>query len=461
MAKFEADLTKGNVWKQLIIFAVPFFISNLIQSVYSVADMMIVARFSGTNSIAGVNISSQIMVVVTNLAVGLATGGTVMVGQFLGAGRRDKIKESISTLFITLAVLAAFLMILLLIFLNPLLAVLKTPSEAYREAYGYLLVSILGIIFIFGYNALSAIMRGMGDGKTPLEFVVVACVVNIVLDLIFVGIFHWGALGAAIATVISQAVSMISCIYYLMHNEFIFDFQRSSFRFNKELFWTLMKVGLPSGIQLVATNFSFLVLTALINGIGGVAASAAIGIVGKFNGFAILPEVAVSTSVSAMISQNIGAEDLKRSKKATYYGIVLCAGISVIIFTFSQIFPHQIFYLFGAEGDVIQAGLLYMKSFSFEYVFLPFIVGFNAVFTGTGNGWVTLITNLISSFLVRIPLAVYLGTTAGLGIFGIGCAVPCATFVGSFIAFLFYLSGCWKKSMVINHNFKEGRAKDE
>lgn len=455
MAQLEKDLTKGNVWKQLVLFAIPFFASNLIQSVYSVADMMIVSRFGGTDSVSGVSISSMVMLIVTNLAAGIATGGTVMIGQFLGAGEREKIKKSISTLFITLAVLAVILTGGLVAFINPLLEVLNTPAEAFKEAYGYLLISLLGIVFILGYNALGAVMRGMGDGKTPLKFITVACVVNIVLDIVFVKELHMGAAGAAGATVIAQGVSMISCVVYLIRNRFIFDFHLSSFRFTGEMFVMLMKVGLPSAVQQAATNFSFLVLGAQINRIAGVAASAATGIVSKFNSFALLPEVAVSMSVAAMISQNMGVGDIKRTKKVTGYGLILCCGISIVIFTFVQVFPHEVFRLFGAKEDVVNVGVLYMRSFSFEYVVMPFIVALNGVFIGTGNGWVSLITDTTSAFLVRIPLAVYLGTTAGLGVFGIGCAVPCATFVGTLITFAFYLSGCWKKSTIIARPQKE------
>ena len=447
--KFTKDLTKGNLWKQLILFAIPFFISNLIQSVYSVADMMILGHFSGTNSISGVNTSSQVMVIVTNLAVGLATGGTVMIGQYLGSDQKEKINHAISTLLITLAGLATVLSTVLLLLTTPVLNALNTPTEAFPEAKRYLIINLAGLIFVFGYNALSAIMRGLGDSKTPLYFVIIASIVNVILDLILVGIFDTGATGAAAATIFSQGLSMLLCIIYLKKNNFIFDFKLSSFKFNLHSFKVLMNVGLPNGIQQVATNFSFLILTAIINDLGGVTASAASGIVNKFNGFAILPDVAISSSVSAMISQNMGAGEKERVKKATNYGLILCCGISIIIFTIANLFPKQIFMLFGSEPAVIDVGLIYMKAFSFEYVFLPFIVAYNAVFTGTGNGWITLVTNIISSFAIRIPLAFLLGFTFNLGIFGVGCAIPCATFVGSSIAFIFYKSGIWKKNKVL------------
>ncbi len=447
MSKFSRDLTTGSVLKQLVLFAIPFFFSNLIQSVYSVADMMILGHFGGTNSLSAVNTSSQIAVIVTNLAMGLSTGGTVMIGQYLGAKQEERIKKATSTLLITLMGLSVILSTVLLAFAGSMLRVLNVPAEAFAEAMDYLVINLLGLAFVFGYNALSAIMRGLGDSKTPLIFVIVACVVNIVLDLLLVGLFDMGAGGAAAATVAAQALSAVLCIIYLRRSGFMFDFRLSSFRFDGESFATLMKVGLPTGIQHVATNFSFLILTGLINGAGGAAAGAASGIVNKFNGFAILPDMAISSSVSAMISQCMGAGKQERVKKAAGYGLIICCIISAVIFAVANIFPEEIFRLFNADEELIEVGIRYMRAFSFEYVFLPFIVCFNSIFIGTGNGWITLITNMVSSFAVRIPLAYILGVS--LGVFGIGCSVPAATFAGSFIAFIFYLSGVWKKNAVL------------
>lgn len=449
MAKLESDLTKGNVWKQMIVFAIPFFISNLIQSLYSVADLMIVSYFGGTESVAGVNTSSSIIIIITNLATGIAAGGTVMVGQFLGAGQREKIKKSISTLFITLLGLAMVITVGLLVFAHPLLNVLNTPVEAYSESYGYLMVSLIGVVFIFGYNAVSAVIRGMGDGKTPLYFVIVACIVNIVLDFLFVAGFHWGATGAAVATVMAQAVSMISCIIYLVRNDFVFDFKRSSFSFDREMFGTLMKVGLPNGVQHAATNLSFLFMTAMINDIGGVAANAAVGIVGKFNSFALLLQVAFNTSASTMISQNIGAGKMPRAKKIMQCCLVLCLVMSAFTYAIAYFFPEEIMLVFGAKPDVVAEGVVYMSAFRYEYVFVPIIIALNAMFLGNGCGWILLVTNLISSFLVRIPVAMYLGFSQEQGLYGIGLAVPIASCVGAISVILFYYTKSWRKNTLV------------
>lgn len=449
MAKLESDLTQGNVWKQMLVFAVPFFIGNLIQSLYSVADLMIVSYFAGTISVAGVNTSSSVIIIITNLATGIAAGGTVMVGQFLGSGQREKIRKSISTLFLALFGLAMIITVGLLIFSHPLLQSLHTPSEAYAESYGYLVVSLIGVVFVFGYNAVSAVIRGMGDGKTPLYFVIVACIVNILLDVLFVAGFHWGATGAAAATVIAQAVSMISCIAYLIRNDFVFDFKRSSFFFDKEMFASLMKVGLPNGVQHAATNLSFLFMTAMVNAIGGVAANAAVGIVGKFNGFALLLQVAFSTSASAMISQNIGANQMWRAKKILQCCLVLCSLMSLITYGIAYVFPEEIMLIFGAKPDVVAEGVAYMSAFRYEYVFVPIIIAMNAMFLGNGSGWVLLVTNLCSSFIVRIPAALYLGFSQGLGVYGIGLAVPIASCVGATLVVIFYYTKGWRKNTLV------------
>lgn len=445
MASFEQDLTTGSVGKKLLWFSIPFCLSNLIQSVYSVADTLIVSYFGGTNSVSAVSLSSMIIIILTNIAAGLSTGGTVMLGQYLGAGRRDKLPQVISTLFIVLFVISAVITSGLWIFIHPVLKLLNTPPESYTESYQYLLVSLIGIVFIFGYNAISGVMRGLGDSKTPMIFVIIACIVNILLDLVLVGLFDMGAPGAAVATVFSQGLSMILCIIYLKKNDFVFDFKPSSFKFYGSEFRGLMITGLPNAIMLSITNISFLVLGGMINDIGGVNASAATGIVGKFHGFAILPESAVGASAAAVVSQNMGAGYEDRAKKSVRYCLIFSLIISAIALAVMQLFPRPIFSLFNAEDAVTDVGIYYIRSFSFEYVFLPFVISMNSMFNGTGNGWVSLVTNLISAVAVRVPAAILYARVLDMGVFGIGLATPTATFAGMAVAFIFYKMGVWKK----------------
>ncbi len=321
--KLERDLTKGSVVKQLIMFALPFMLSNLIQSFYNVADMYIVGKFCGPAGISAVNIGGQVTFLMTNLVVGLCVGGTVIVAQYLGNDRRKEVVECIGTLLVSLLGAAVVITVVMLFISTQILNLIQTPEESFAQAREYLDITIMGTLFIFGYNALSAIMRGMGDSRRPLYFVTIACALNIVLDYILVGGFGMEAKGAAIATVFSQGVSMALCVIYLKTHDFVFDFKLKSFRFYPHHFKVLMKVGVPTSIQNVISNFSFLVLTTIANQFG-VAASAGLAVVGKYNGFAIMPTVAVGSSISAMAAQNIGAGQLDRAKKNAAYGAASC-----------------------------------------------------------------------------------------------------------------------------------------
>ncbi len=340
MAKLETDLSQGHVVKQLVLFSLPFLLSSFIQSLYSVADMIIVGQFSGTASISGVNIGGQVTFILTNLIMGLATGGTVLVGQYLGAGKREDIVKTISTMLSMLMAAALVMTVLVLVFQRPILWLIQTPAESFDEALSYLQVTSIGIVFIFGYNAISSIMRGMGDSKNPMIFIAIACAVNIVLDLLFVAVFNMQARGAAIATVIAQAVSMSLCVIYLIKNKFIFDFKLKSFKFYRDKLKLIFKLGIPMSVQNVVTGFSFMILTVIVNVIGGVEASAAVGAAGRINGFGILPAVAMSMAVSTMVAQNIGAGKIDRVKKTLHAGIAIAYGFGITMFFLCQFMPE-------------------------------------------------------------------------------------------------------------------------
>lgn len=449
MKKFENDLSKGNVLKQLVWFSLPFLISNIIQTLYSVADMVIVGQFAGTISMSGVNIGSQVTFLLTNLVMGLCVGATVLIAQYLGAGNRKALKETIGTLFSSLFVLALIITFASQLFRIPLLKLIKTPAESFSETHDYFAITNWGIIFIFGYNALSAVMRGMGDSKNPLIFVAIACGLNVVLDVILVARFNMGAKGAAIATVFSQSVSMILCIIYLAKNNFVFDFKLSSFKFHKDRLKMLLKVGVPTSIQNVATSASFLFLTTLVNQTGGAVASAAVGAVGKLNGFAILPAVAMSSSISAMSAQNIGAGEMKRASKTMFCGMAIAGAISILVFLIFTIFPETFLRFFGNDEEMIKNGVVYLSSFSYDYLIVPWFFCLNGLFIGAGHTTFSLINNSLSSIFIRIPVAYIFGVLYGGGLFGVGLGAPCASLVTLIIAIIYYCSGKWKNTTII------------
>jgi len=451
--KFEKNLVKGSVVKQLLMFAIPFIISNVIQSLYSVADMIIVGQFAGPASMSGVNIGGQMIFILTNIIFGLCAGATVLIGQYLGSGERENLKQTVATLFTLLLISSVVLSGIMLIFRNQALDLILTPEESYSESLAYLTITALGTIFIFGYNAFSAVMRGMGDSKRPLIFVTIACVTNVFLDLLFVGVFHLDAAGAAIATVISQAVSMILCIIYFKRNNFIFDFKLKSFRIYKERFGVLMKIGIPTSVQNVVTSVSFMAITTMVNTFG-VTASAAVGAVGKLNMFAILPAIAVSSSISAMSAQNIGAGEIGRAKKTMLTGMGLSFVMCTIIFVLVQLFPEQLLRVFSDDENLLAEGALYLRYVSFDYLIAPIMFSFNGLFIGSGHTMFSLINSLMSSILIRVPAAYILGIALDLGIKGLGLGIPAATVLTLSISIWYFLSGRWKSSKVTKYKIE-------
>jgi putative MATE family efflux protein len=443
----QKNLAKGNVAKQLITFAIPFIISNIIQTLYSVADMVIVGQFNGTASMSGVNIGGQVTMLILNVAIGISTGGTIMIAQSVGAEKTKKLQKIIGTLLTSLIVTAVVLTALMLLLKEPILRLIHTPEESFAEANIYLMITALGTVFIFGYNALSAIMRGMGDSKSPLYFVTIACAANIGLDLLLVGVLGQGAMGAAVATIISQAMSMILCIIYLRRKKFVFDFNLKSFRIDTGQLESILKLGIPLTIQNLISNLSFLFMTMLVNYMG-VTASAAVGAVGKYNGFAILPAIAMNAAISAMVAQNIGAEREDRAIKTMLTGIGLAYMISIPIFILTTASPEAVLRMFSTDPELISVGVPYLRAFSIDYLLVPVAFCLIGFFIGTGHTTFSLFSNILSAIVIRIPMAYLLSNVVGLGLPGVGLAVPLASATTIVLGLLFFFSGRWKRRTV-------------
>ena len=444
----ENNLTEGNVLKKLISFSLPFLVSNIIQSFYNVADMLIVGQFCGPESMSGVNIGGQVTFILTNIIVGLCVGATVLIGQYVGSGNRDGLKKTTATIITLLLGAAVIITAVMLIFKGPVLGLIRTPAESLSESDDYLTVTVIGLVFIFGYNALSAILRGMGDSKHPFYFILIACVTNVVLDLLFVAVFGWKAFGAALATVISQALSMILCIAFMIKNHFQFDFKLRSFKIDKEQLRLILKIGLPTCIQNAITSISFLFITAIVNTVGTVNSSAAVGAVGKFNSFAFMPALAMSASVSTMSAQNIGAGRMDRAVKACVIGTVFSVCVTYVFFFIVQLFPEQILTLFDDDPNMIADGVTYMRSFCYDFLLIPFIFCINGLLIGGGHTMFTLITSILSSVLLRVPVCYFFGITLDWGLAGVGYGAPVASAGALLLIIGFLISGRWKHNAV-------------
>jgi putative MATE family efflux protein len=444
----ENNLSEGNVLKNLVMFALPFLASNIVQSLYNVADMLIVGNFCGAESMAGVNIGGQITLILTNVVIGLCMGATVLIGQYVGGGNQDGLKKVTATMITLLIAVAVVITAVMLLARRPVLELIRTPAEAFSEADSYLTVTVTGVVFIFGYNALSAILRGMGDSKHPFYFVLAACIANIGLDLLFVASFGWAAFGAALATVISQALSMILCIIFMVRNHFHFDFKRSSFKIDREQLKLILKIGTPTCLQHGIVGSSFLFINAVVNIVGGVSASAAVGAWAKFNSFAFLPTIAMSASVSTMSAQNIGAGQLDRAVRACKLGLVFSVAVTYLFFALVRLYPTQILSLFGDDPRVLAEGAVYIETFAYDLLFIPFIFCINGLLIGGGHTMFTLVNTILSSILLRAPVCYIFGVTLGWGMRGVGLGAPVASGAALLIIFAYLATGRWKQNAV-------------
>ena len=447
MSKFEKDLTHGSVVKKLILFALPFVLSNFIQSLYSVADMIIIGNYTDAACLTGVSNATQLTMLFTNAVIGLSVGGTVLIGQYLGSGNKSEIKKTIGTTFTLLIIIALGLMVVSPFVSDPIFRLMHVDAGCMEYANSYFITCMMGTLFVFAYNALAGVMRGMGDSKHPMVFVIIAAVINIGLDIIFVKYWGMKAFGAALATIISQAISVILCVAYLVRNNFVFDFKFKSFRMDKEKLSGIVKIGFPTMLNNICTSLSFVFLMAMAN-ITDPAGGGAVGVVGKYNGFAILPALGISSAISAMVAQNFGANDLKRVKKTFISGAIIAEAFTAVIFAISCIFPEQILGLFGDDPDFIKLGTDYLSTFSFDYIIVPIQFCFNGLYIGSGHTTFALVSGMCSSILFRIPFCYLLGMVFNYGMKGIGAGGPIASIAATTISLVFYFMGTWKKRTV-------------
>jgi len=467
MPKFQKDLTTGSVSKHLILFALPFLASNFLQALYNMSDMFFVGRFNGAVGATAVGVGGQVTFLVLNLISGLAVGGTVLIAQFIGASvssgaaGHDDVKRTVGTIFTLYGAAAIALTVVMLAADRFILRLLVTDPLAYPETLKYTNICMAGLIFIFGYNAVSAVLRGMGDSKHPLLFVAIAAVLNIVLDALFCGPFGWGAAGAAWATVISQGVSFLLSVWFLRKKEFLFDFHPKSFRIDKDIARQLLRVGLPTSIGGTTVSFSFITLTGVANSIAGIVGTTALSIAGKVNSVAILPGFAMQAAVSSMAGQNLGARKHDRALKTCLTAIVitLCVTVPLLFLVRAFAAPITRFFLGTETGGLDQAVALacveqaavYIRSISWDYIFVAGTFNIIGLALAAGHTRFTLSMSLFSSIVARVPAAWLLGKTLGLGLAGMGFAAPIATALSLVVDVIYLCGGRWKKSRVMEH----------
>lgn len=440
------DLTSGRIGAKLIRFALPVIAANVLQAVYSLVDMAIVGHYNMAAGMSSVNIGGTIMQIIFVIAIGLTNGGSVVIGQLLGARRREDAEKAAGTVFSLLIVIAAVLTALTLILRIPLLQAMKTTDEAFEGAVSYLTICAAGTVVVYIYNANSAILRAAGESVQPLIAVAVCALLNFALDMLMVGKFGLGPAGAAYATVFSQLVSAVLTTVFVRKLGLI-RFRADYFRIEKAFVKSMLKIALPNCVQLVLVSLSFAFVNSLVNGFGTVA-SAASGAVSKLGSFAQLPPQAIMSALMALTAQNLGANNIANIKRGFRAGAFVGIGITAVISILIWIMPANLIGLLTPDEAVAETGKTFFRWVACSYICESVLFVLYGVLMGAGFTNITLICGALSSIVLRYTLAWVFSHYTSWGFPGIGVAYLCAAFGAMLVALIFYLSGRWTKPRV-------------
>ena len=440
----ERNLTEGSVFKNIIYFSLPYLLSYFLQTLYGMADLFIIDQFEGVASTTAVSIGSQVMHMLTVMIVGLAMGATINIGQAIGA--RDKKRAATdtgntATLFMVLSVV---LTVVLFLSVNAIVSIMSTPEEALAGTALYLKICFLGIPFITAYNIISSIFRGMGDSKSPMYFIAIACVVNIALDYVFMGVLHLGPSGAALGTTLSQTVSVIVALTMFMKGKTGITVKKSDFKPRKETMGRLLKIGFPIAMQDGLIQVAFIIITIIANR-RGLTDAAAVGIVEKVISFLFLVPSSMLSTVSDLGAQNVGAGKPERAAATLKYAICIAGGFGLIIAIIIQFTAGNVVNLFTNDQAVVYAGAQYLKGYIWDCMFAGIHFSFSGYFCACGHSEISFIHNIIAILLVRIP-GVYITAKVFSSLFPMGLATVGGSLLSVIICVIAYV---WMKKKQI------------
>lgn len=447
---FINDLTEGSVTKKLLYFAFPFMLSNLLQTVYNLVDMSVVGHYMGSAGLSAVSVGGRLVELLTMLCTGFCTGGQILLSQQVGAKQKEGIQKTIGTLFSFTMLCAVILGGLSIVLHRQLLSALNTPEAAYEQAAAYMVICNSGCVFIFGYNALCAILRGLGDSKRPLVFVAIASVVNLVLDLIFVAGLQMGAAGAAIATVISQGISFaFALVYLIMKREaFEFTFSRRTLKLDGGTLKILTKLGVPLAFQTAAISVSMLFVNSFINSYGE-AASAVYGAGTKLQGIPSIITHGMSMANASMVGQNMAAGKPERVRQSVRTCFILNACVYGVFITACMAVPTVVFSLFTTEADVMALAPAYLRISCIGFAASIFNSSFNSVINGIGFTSLSMAIGLLDGVVARISFSLLFGIVLGMGLNGFFLGHSLAIWITALLSFVYYLSGRWERRKLV------------
>lgn len=437
MNKKNADFTQGSILKKLLWFMVPILGALILQAAYGAVDLLVVGRFGSTSGLSAVSTGSQVLNLVTFVVTQLAMGITVLIARYLGEKKPEKIGPILGGAAIVFTLISVGLCALLVGFARPISVLMQAPEESLDLTVSYVRICGGGIFFIVAYNLLSAIFRGLGDSKSPLLFVLVACVVNIVGDLLLVAGLHMDAAGAALATVLAQAVSVVCAVVMLLKKKLPFSLTKKDFGFNSQC-KAFLQIGLPLALQECLTQLSFLALCAFVNRLGLVASSG-YGVASKIVNFAMLVPSALMQSMASFVSQNVGAGNSKRAKQSMFTGIGVGLGFGCVVFALVMIKGDVLAGFFSTDAAVIQKGFDYLKGFAPETIVTAVLFSMIGYFNGNQKALWIMIQGLVQTLLVRLPMAYVMSIQPNASLTLIGLAAPTSTVVGILLNIGFYI----------------------
>ena len=436
MTNENADFTQGSILKKLVAFMIPILGALILQAAYGAVDLIVVGRYGSTSGLSGVSTGSQVLNLVTFAVTQLAMGITVLIARYLGEKRPQEIGSVIGGATLVFAGISIVLFILMVGFAHPISVLMQAPEEAVDLTTMYVRICGGGIFFIVAYNVLSAIFRGLGDSKSPLLFVLIACIINIIGDLVLVAGFHLDAAGAAAATVLAQACSVVFAICILVKKHLPFTIARNDFKWNAQC-GKFLRIGLPLAFQEVLTQLSFLALCAFVNRLG-LEASSGYGVACKIVNFAMLVPSALMQSLASFVSQNVGAGKEKRARQTMFTGIGVGLVVGCFVFCFVMFRGDLLAGIFTTDTAVIQRGYEYLKGFAPETIMTAFLFSMIGYFNGNNRTVWVMTQGMIQTLLIRLPFAYVMSIQPDASLTMIGLAAPVSTTVGVVMCAVYY-----------------------
>ncbi|OGS09024.1 MAG: MATE family efflux transporter [Elusimicrobia bacterium RIFOXYA12_FULL_51_18] len=440
------DLTTGPEGRLIWNFTVPMLIGNVFQQSYNVIDSVIVGRAIGKSALAAVGASFPILFLLVALIIGVTMGFSILISQYYGAKDMAKVRRAIDTSYIFLFFASLAATVIGMSASEPILRFLKTPQEIMPQAVTFLRIMFAGILFLFGYNSITAVLRGLGDSKTPLYFLIVSTILNVILVMLFVLVFKWGIAGSAWATVLAQSVSFIMGVVYLNRTHPVLNFRLKGLQFDRKIFRKSLAIGLPTGIQQVMVAAGMMALSRIVNGFG-TDAIAAFTAAGRVDTFAVMPAMNLSAAISTFVGQNIGAGRMDRVKHGLKAALMISGVISLSTTLAIILFGWHLISMFSSDPAVIAIGTRYLFIVGGFYLVFSSMFIITGALRGAGDAFIPMLITILALWMIRIPVSVWL--SARLGTDGIWWGVPIAWTVGLLLSGAYYRTGRWKRKGIV------------